>query len=145
MVCEYFWAREEEAAFWIIDQCRRAKIFSVDLETESEERPDFQSDRILQVNLGWAPGKAGVIRWKWFTDRVIEELKDLFSNPVYYRILHNGKFDAKFGQRLTGVPVTVDFENRRSPELMSGIERDAVNSTSLRKIHRSGIFSRDPR
>lgn len=106
----YYWAHTEEEALALIELCRGAKVFSVDLETDSAGVIDFQNDRVLQVNVGWAPGQAGVIRYPLFTDNVLAELKELFTNPEYFRILHSGKFDSKFSGKLTGEPIQVDFD-----------------------------------
>jgi DNA polymerase-1 len=110
VACEYFWARSEDAALALIEACQQAKYFSIDLETDSAERPDFQTDKVIQVNLGWAPGKAGVIRWKYFSDAVLDGFRDLFTNPDYFRVLFNGKFDAKMGYALTGEIIKVNFD-----------------------------------
>jgi DNA polymerase-1 len=111
---EYYLAQTEEEALAILEECKEAGTFSFDLETDSGEAINFQSDRVLQINLCWAPGRAGVIPASLFTDRVLRALATCLTDRRLFRIAHNAKFDAKFAAILLHGflpgPVRCDFD-----------------------------------
>jgi uracil-DNA glycosylase family 4 len=114
----YYWAKTEEEAHLILEQCFQAKMVSIDFETNSGGTIDFQRDPVLQVNLCWAPGQAGVIRRKLFTPGILRRLRMLSGDPKIMRVLHNGKFDAKFAVRLCGASIITDFDTMLAHHLL---------------------------
>jgi uracil-DNA glycosylase family 4 len=102
---KYKLADTKDVVLKVLDRLSSVEELSVDIETASEDDPNFQQDNILGISFCWAE-KTGVyipfydkdtkIWDESFEKFLIDKLRVLLSDPNKKLIMHNGKFDAKF-------------------------------------------------
>lgn len=122
----YGWARSFEHVLAYLDRCvaagRRAEI-SVDLETEGLN-PFDPSKRILTVSASARPGISDVIDLRTLTkseyDVVVAQIKRLVTDPRYYLVGANLKFDMLWIRVKMGIICkTPDFDTCQAGSLLN--------------------------